>query len=61
MHRVERWSRATGRVEVVADVRNLPRLVWVGVPWMGLTADGSPLIVRDRSTRDLYALDWEAP
>jgi Tol biopolymer transport system component/predicted Ser/Thr protein kinase len=59
--RIERWSRATGRLEAVADVSDIPLLTWVVVPWMGLAADGSPLVVRDRSTRDLYALDWEAP
>ena len=59
--RIERWSRATGRLEPVADVSDIPLLTWVVVPWMGLAPDGSPLVVRDRSTRDLYALDWEAP
>jgi eukaryotic-like serine/threonine-protein kinase len=59
--RIERWSRATGRVEPVADVNDIPLLTWVVVPWMGLAPDGSPMVVRDRSTRDLYALDWDAP
>ena len=59
--RIERWSRATGRLEPVADVSDIPLLTWVAGPWMGLAPDGSPLVVRDRSTRDLYALDWEAP
>jgi WD40 repeat protein len=60
-HRIERWSRATGRVETVAELGDVPLLTWVVVPWMGLAPDGSPLVVRDRSTRDLYALDWDAP
>lgn len=59
--RIERWSRATGRLEPVADVSDIPLLAWEVVPWMGLAPDGSPMVVRDRSTRDLYALDWEAP
>jgi Tol biopolymer transport system component len=59
--RIERWSRATGRLEPVADVSDIPLLTWVVVPWMGLAPDGSPMVVRDRSTRDVYALDWEAP
>jgi hypothetical protein len=29
--------------------------------WMGLAADDSPLVMRDRGTRELYAFDWEAP
>ena len=59
--RIERWSRATGRLEPVADVSDIPLLTEAVGPWMGLAPDGSPLVVRDRSTRDLYALDWEAP
>jgi len=36
-------------------------VTWITNPWMGLAPYGSPLLVRDRSTRVLYALDWEAP
>jgi len=28
---------------------------------MGLDAADAPLVTRDVSTRDIYALDWEAP
>jgi hypothetical protein len=59
--RIERWSRKTRQLETVAEVGDIPLGSWVHVPWMRLAADGSPLVVRDRSTRDLYALDWEAP
>jgi Tol biopolymer transport system component len=59
--KIMRWSRDTGRLETVGDVSDVLLLTWVVVPWMGLAPDGSPLVVRDRSTRDLYALDWEAP
>jgi Tol biopolymer transport system component len=59
--RLERWSRATRRLEPFADLRDLPLVAWVDNPWMGLGPDGSPLVMRNRSTRDLYALDWEAP
>jgi hypothetical protein len=59
--RIERWSRTTRRLETVAEVGDIPLVSWVHAPWMGLAPDGSPLVVRDRSTRDLYALDWEAP
>jgi hypothetical protein len=31
------------------------------VPWMNLAPDGPPLVVRDRTTRELYTIDWEAP
>ena len=56
-----RRSRATGRVEPVVDVGEIPRVTWPSSPWMDLAPDGSPLILRDRSTRDLYVLNWEAP
>jgi len=29
--------------------------------WLGLTPDDSPLLLRDTTTQDIYALDWEAP
>jgi len=30
-------------------------------PWFSLAPDDSPMIVRDMSTSEIYALDWEAP
>jgi eukaryotic-like serine/threonine-protein kinase len=29
--------------------------------WSGLAPDGSPILVRDASIQEVYALDWEAP
>ncbi len=29
--------------------------------WLALTPDGSPLLLRNTGTRDVYALDWNAP
>jgi len=59
--RILRWSRVTRKSETIADLEDMPLLELAGYPWMGVAPDGSPLVVRDRSTRDLYALDWEAP
>ncbi|MGE5125829.1 MAG: hypothetical protein ACM3PV_06045, partial [Betaproteobacteria bacterium] len=59
--RIERWSRKTRRVETVVEVADMPLVSPLHAPWMGLAPDGSPLVVRDRSTRDLYTFDWEAP
>ena len=28
-------------------------------PWGGLTPDDSPLVSRDISSQEIYALDWE--
>jgi Tol biopolymer transport system component len=29
--------------------------------WFSLTPDGTPLVLRDVGTQEIYALDWEAP
>jgi len=55
-----RWESSTGRVEkVMASPDFLVSGIW-GV-WFGLTPKGEPLIVRDLSSTDLYALDLELP
>lgn len=30
-------------------------------PWTGLTPDDTPLLVRDTSSQEIYAIDWDAP
>jgi hypothetical protein len=60
-NRIECYSIATREFETLAEIGDNPLLAWVDVPWFGLDADGKPLVMFDRSTRDLYALDWEAP
>ena len=52
---------AAGARIVIADLRGLTLATHEGVGWMGLDATGAPLIARDATTVDLYALDWEAP
>jgi dipeptidyl aminopeptidase/acylaminoacyl peptidase len=48
-------------VKQVAPIADVP-LVWGGAGfWLGLTPDEAPLLLRDRSRHDLYALDWRAP
>jgi Tol biopolymer transport system component len=62
-NRLECYSFATRRFETIAEIGDNRLLAsgWLLVPWFGLDADDNPLVVFDRSTRDLYALDWEAP
>jgi len=60
-NRIDCYSFATRRTETIAEVGDNPLLTWVVVPGLGLDADDNPLVMLDRSTRDLYALDWEAP
>jgi hypothetical protein len=59
--RIERFSLATRRSEVVADLRGLALATQEGVGWIGLDGTDTPLVTRDATTVDLYALDWEAP
>jgi len=47
--------------ETVASLKNLRRAI---LPWtscLGLTPDGSPLLMLDTGTKEVYALDFEAP
>jgi len=49
------------KVERVASLKNVRRLhTWAG-PWTGLAPDGSPLLLRDVGTEEIYALDVELP
>jgi Tol biopolymer transport system component len=49
-------------LERVAAVTNVGRMA-IGLlgPWSGLSPDDSPLLLRDISSQDVYALDWDAP
>ena len=49
------------KIERVADLKGLRRSVSVWIPWSGVAPDGSPLLVRDISSQEVYALDLEAP
>jgi hypothetical protein len=48
------------KVEQVSDLTNLPTTGNLG-PWVGLDWDGSPLLLKDNGTQDVYSLDWEVP
>lgn len=56
-----RFDFATRRWTTLVDLSDTPLVAEFGPPWVGLAADDSPLFLRDRGTRDLYALDWDAP
>jgi hypothetical protein len=60
-NRIWCYSFKERRYTTLADVGRSRLLPWVVVPWMGLDLDNSPMVMRDVSTMDLYALDWEAP
>jgi Tol biopolymer transport system component len=58
---VYRVRVAERKIERVTDLKGLRRSVFAWIPWSGITPDGSPLLVRDISSQEVYALDFEAP
>jgi Tol biopolymer transport system component len=52
---------ADHKLDRIVDLKGFRRAVFAGIPWSGVTPDGSPLLVRDIGTQEIYALDWKAP
>jgi serine/threonine protein kinase/Tol biopolymer transport system component len=52
---------ADGRLERITSFKKIRRFWSTWGPWTGLAPDASPLVVRDISTQEIYALDWEVP
>jgi len=52
---------ADRKLERIADLKELRRVVFAWIPWSGDTPDGSPLLLRDISSQEVYALDFETP
>ena len=44
-------------LEHVVSLKNFPQLGDIFAAWIGLTADDSPLLMRDRSVQEIYALE----
>ncbi len=55
--RVRLWD---SKIEQVADFRTLVLTGFEG-NWWDLAPDGSPLVLRNTGTTDLYSVDWQAP
>jgi eukaryotic-like serine/threonine-protein kinase len=49
------------KVERAVSLKGLPRASGPWGQWAGLAVDDSPLLLRDASVQEIYALDWEAP
>ena len=45
----------------IKPAKGFRRVIFAWTPWSGLTPDGSPLVLRDISSQEVYALDFEAP
>ena len=57
-----RISIPGGQITRVASLKNMRRFFpQLSGEWSGLTPDGSPIVVRDISTQEIYALDWKLP
>jgi eukaryotic-like serine/threonine-protein kinase len=50
-----------GRLERLFSLKNTPRGFDPWVSWVGLAADNSILLMRDRSTQEIYSLDLRFP
>jgi hypothetical protein len=57
----DRVRISDGRIEKVASLKGLRRAIVQGGTWAGLTPDGSPLVLRDTGSQEIYALDVELP
>ena len=44
-------------LEHVLSLKDFPQLSDVFASWIGLTPDDAPLLMRDRSVQEIYALD----
>jgi Tol biopolymer transport system component len=58
---VVRVSVADGKVERLLSLKEIPRGFDPWEFWVGLAPDGSPLLMRDRSTQEIYSLDVRFP
>jgi Tol biopolymer transport system component len=57
---VERIHVADGKAERLVDLKDFV-LTGLGGGSVSVGPDGSPLLLRDRGTQDIYALDWIEP
>jgi eukaryotic-like serine/threonine-protein kinase len=58
---IRRVRIADRQTETIASTKNLDRVYGFLGSWIGFTPDGSPMILLDVGTHDIYALDWDAP
>jgi serine/threonine protein kinase/Tol biopolymer transport system component len=56
-----RVTPADGKITRILSLKNVHRYFPQWGEWSGLAPDGSPLIVRDISTEEIYELDWKVP
>jgi hypothetical protein len=49
------------KLERIGSLKGLRRVIYAWIPWSGVTPDGAPLLLRDVSSQEVYALDFDAP
>jgi len=60
--RIVRLRLSDRKIEKIVDVKDIGRLTTgTFVDWFGLAPDDSPLLARDISTQEIYALDMQWP
>ena len=60
--RVLRLRLSDRKIEEIADMRKVGRMTAGGFDsWFGLAPDDSPLVTRDISTQEVYALEMDWP
>jgi serine/threonine protein kinase/Tol biopolymer transport system component len=58
---IVRINAANGKVERLQSLKEVPRGFDPWEFWVGLATDDSPLLMRDRSTQEIYSLDVRFP
>jgi hypothetical protein len=48
-----------GTVEEVLSLKGIPQLVDIFTAWIGLSPEDAPVLIRDRSVQEIYALDLQ--
>jgi len=63
IYRIVRLRLSGRKIENVAELSSVGRFPAVATfgQWFGLTPDGSPLLARDASTQEIYALEMQWP
>jgi dipeptidyl aminopeptidase/acylaminoacyl peptidase len=62
-YRILRFRMSDRKIEEIANLKGIRRLnnPWYAATWLGIAPDDSPLLSRDISTQEIYALDIEWP
>jgi Tol biopolymer transport system component len=56
-----RVNVATGKIDRLLSLKEIPRGFDPWEFWVGLAPDDSPLLMRDKSTQEIYSLDVRFP